>query len=105
VVSVGAGSQLQGLVANGATTSLRAQHATANLDEFARIRTETCNRETREWTGSRNRSYGAFTRSFALPHTVDSNNVQAEYKDGVLTVKLPIREEAKPRQIKVNVAA
>ena len=51
------------------------------------------------------RSYGAFTRSFALPHTVDSNNVQAEYKDGVLTVKLPIREEAKPRQIKVNVAA
>jgi HSP20 family protein len=51
------------------------------------------------------RSYGAFSRSFALPHTVDSNNVQAEYKDGVLTVKLPIREEAKPRQIKVNVAA
>jgi HSP20 family protein len=51
------------------------------------------------------RSYGAFTRSFALPHTVDSNNVQAEYKDGVLTIKLPIREEAKPRQIKVNVAA
>jgi HSP20 family protein len=51
------------------------------------------------------RSYGAFSRSFALPHTVDSNNVQAEYKDGVLTVKLPIREEAKPKQIKVNVAA
>ena len=51
------------------------------------------------------RSYGVFTRSFALPHTVDSNNVQAEYKDGVLTVKLPIREEAKPKQIKVNVAA
>jgi HSP20 family protein len=51
------------------------------------------------------RSYGVFTRSFALPHTVDSNNVQAEYKDGVLTVRLPIREEAKPKQIKVNVAA
>ena len=51
------------------------------------------------------RSYGTFTRSFALPHTVDSNKVQAEYKDGVLTVKLPLREEAKPKQIKVNVAA
>lgn len=51
------------------------------------------------------RSYGAFTRSFALPHTVDANKVQAEYKDGVLTVTLPLREEAKPKQIKVSVAA
>ena len=51
------------------------------------------------------RSYGSFSRSFALPHTVDSNSVAAEYKDGVLTVTLPLREEAKPKQIKVNVAA
>jgi HSP20 family protein len=51
------------------------------------------------------RSYGTFTRSFALPHTVDSSKVEAEYKDGVLTIKLPQREEAKPKQIKVNVAA
>jgi HSP20 family protein len=51
------------------------------------------------------RNYGTFTRSFALPHTVDSNKVGADYKDGVLTVKLPLREEAKPKQIKVNVAA
>jgi HSP20 family protein len=51
------------------------------------------------------RSYGTFTRSFALPHTVDSNKVEADYKDGVLTVKLPLREEAKPKQIKVSVAA
>ena len=51
------------------------------------------------------RSYGTFTRSFALPHTVDAHKVEADYKDGVLTVKLPQREEAKPRQIKVNVAA
>jgi HSP20 family protein len=51
------------------------------------------------------RSYGAFTRSFALPPTVDASKVQAEYKDGVLTVTLPQREEAKPKQIKVNVAA
>lgn len=51
------------------------------------------------------RSYGTFTRSFALPHTVDANKVEAEYKDGVLTIKLPQREEAKPKSIKVNVAA
>ena len=51
------------------------------------------------------RSYGSFTRTFALPQTVDANRVEASYKDGVLTIKLPQREEAKPKQIKVNVAA
>ena len=42
---------------------------------------------------------------FSLPPTVDAAKVAAEYKNGVLTVKLPLREEAKPRQIKVDVAA
>ena len=51
------------------------------------------------------RNYGSFTRSFALPHTVDPNRVEADYKDGVLSIVLPLREEAKPKQIKVNVAA
>jgi HSP20 family protein len=51
------------------------------------------------------RTYGAFSRSFTLPSTVDATKVAAEYKDGVLTVKLPLREEAKPKQIKVEVAA
>ena len=51
------------------------------------------------------RTYGSFSRSFALPTTVDVNKVSAEYKDGVLTIKLPFREEAKPKQIKVDVAA
>jgi HSP20 family protein len=51
------------------------------------------------------RRYGTFSRSFSLPPTVDATKVAAEYKDGVLTVRLPLREEAKPRQIKVNVAA
>jgi HSP20 family protein len=51
------------------------------------------------------RLYGSFTRSFTLPPTVDASNVSAEYKDGVLTLRLPIREEAKPRQIHVKVAA
>jgi HSP20 family protein len=50
------------------------------------------------------RSYGSFARSFALPPTVDAGKVSAEYKAGVLTVRLPMREEAKPKQIKVAVA-
>ena len=51
------------------------------------------------------RRYGAFTRSFTLPNTVDPTKVGAEYKNGVLTVKLPFREEAKPRTINVEAAA
>jgi HSP20 family protein len=51
------------------------------------------------------RRYGTFSRSFSLPRTVDAAKVAADYKNGVLTVRLPLREEAKPRQIKVDVAA
>jgi len=51
------------------------------------------------------RRYGSFTRSFALPNTVDSSKVGAEFRNGVLTVRLPFREEAKPRTIHVEVAA
>ena len=51
------------------------------------------------------RRYGTFSRSFSMPATVDASKVSAEYKNGVLTVRLPLREDAKPRQIKVDVAA
>jgi len=51
------------------------------------------------------RSYGQFHRSFTLPNTVDASKVSADYKNGVLTVKLPFREEAKPRTINIDVAA
>lgn len=50
------------------------------------------------------RSYGTFNRSFTLPDTVDASRVSAEYKNGVLAVKLPFREEARPRTINVDVA-
>jgi HSP20 family protein len=50
------------------------------------------------------RAYGSFSRTFSLPPTVDAANVTAEYKDGVLTVTLPQREEARPKQIEVKVA-
>ena len=49
------------------------------------------------------RAYGTFTRSFSLPPTVDTGKVSADYKAGVLTIKLPLREEAKPKQIQVKV--
>jgi HSP20 family protein len=48
------------------------------------------------------RGYGAFRRSFTLPASVDAGQVQATYQDGVLTVRLPRREEARPKQIPVN---
>jgi len=50
------------------------------------------------------RAYGSFTRSFVLPSTVDETKVAAEYKDGVLRVHLPKREEAKPRKIDVKLS-
>jgi len=50
----------------------------------------------------RERYHGAFSRSFTLPNTVDASRISAAYKDGVLTVRLPQREEAKPKQIEVS---
>ncbi len=51
------------------------------------------------------RTYGTFHRSFTLPNTVDTSKVSADFRNGVLTVKLPFREEAKPRTINVEVSA
>lgn len=50
------------------------------------------------------RSYGAFSRSFSLPSTVDGSNASADYKNGVLTIRLPRREDAKPKQIDIQAA-
>ena len=47
------------------------------------------------------RSYGAFSRSFSIPATVDEENIRAEYKDGVLNIVLPKKEQARPKQIKI----
>ncbi len=51
------------------------------------------------------RSYGAFSRSFSLPNTVNAEQIQVEYKNGVLTVTMPKREESKPRQVKVSISS
>lgn len=49
------------------------------------------------------RGYGQFTRSFSLPPTVDTEKVGAEYRNGVLTITLPKKAAAKPRQVKIDV--
>jgi len=50
------------------------------------------------------RYIGKFRRSITLPTRVDANKVSATYKDGILTITLPKAEEAKPKQIQVNVS-
>lgn len=50
------------------------------------------------------RSYGVFSRTFTLPDTISPDGVRASFKDGVLTVTLPKKEVAKPRQIKVELS-
>jgi HSP20 family protein len=49
------------------------------------------------------RAYGSFSRSFSLANSVKSDAIKADYQNGVLTLSLPKREEAKPKQIKVTV--
>src|SRR5579863_10655934 len=49
------------------------------------------------------RRYGSFTRSFTLPNTVSTEEIQADYDQGVLKIRLAKRAEAKPKQIKVNI--
>src|SRR5246127_861217 len=49
------------------------------------------------------RAYGSFSRSFSLANSVKSDAIRADYQNGVLTLSIPKREEAKPKQIKVNV--
>ena len=47
------------------------------------------------------RSYGVFSRSFSIPATVDEERIRADYKDGVLKIVLPKKDQAKPKQIKI----
>ena len=50
------------------------------------------------------RSYGAFQRAFSLPGTVQQDKVKAKFRDGILEITIPKAEEAKPKQIKVDVS-
>jgi len=48
------------------------------------------------------RSYGAFSRSFSIPASVDDEKIRADYKDGILKIALPKKELVKPKQIKIG---
>jgi HSP20 family protein len=50
------------------------------------------------------RVYGAFSRSFTLPATVDAEKIKAAYKEGILTVRLPKVEKAKPKHVEIAAA-
>lgn len=50
------------------------------------------------------RRYGAFERAFTLPASIDPEGVRADYRDGVLTVRVPLRDEARERQVPVTIA-
>jgi HSP20 family protein len=80
------------LTVEGTTLTLRGERkldANVTKDQFHRIE----------------RSFGSFSRSFDLPPSVDAGKVTAAYNAGILTVRLPLREEAKPTHITVHGAA
>lgn len=52
----------------------------------------------------REREFGKFMRSVRLPYPIDINKVSAEYKDGILKITLPKKEEAKPKEIQISVS-
>lgn len=49
------------------------------------------------------RTYGAFSRSFTLPRTVDAERIAASYREGILEIEVPKKEEAKPKNIRITV--
>ena len=50
------------------------------------------------------RRYGAFERSFRLPARVEANKIEAKFKDGVLSLRLPKAEDAKPKEIPIKIS-
>jgi len=79
--------------------SLRVENNTLTISGHKKAETDVKEQQYRRIE----RTYGSFSRSFTLPSTVDASAIAADYKNGVLTVRLPLREEAKPRQFQVAV--
>jgi HSP20 family protein len=62
------------------------------------------NKETKKENFHRiERAYGTFSRSFTLPGTIDQEKISADYKDGILKISMPKREDTRPKQIKVAI--
>jgi HSP20 family protein len=49
------------------------------------------------------RAYGPFSRSFSLPNSIHTEAIKADYRDGVLSIRMPKREESKPKQIRIGI--
>ncbi len=79
---------LEIVVEKGALVLKGERKAPANMEQYRRVE----------------RNYGSFTRVFTLPEVVDAEKISANLSNGVLTLRLPKREEVKPRQIQVKVA-
>ena len=59
-------------------------------------------KETQENYHRIERSYGGFSRAFSIPAIVDEERIRADYKDGILKISLPKKEQVKPKQIKID---
>jgi HSP20 family protein len=85
---------------------MRKEEIEISLNEGTLTMSGERHQEQKEETGEAHRTeryYGRFQRSVVLPKPVKADRVKATYKDGVLTVELPKTEEAKPKQIEINV--
>ena len=51
------------------------------------------------------RAYGPFSRSFSLPNTLNTESIKADYQNGVLSIRMPKREESRPKQIRIGVGS
>lgn len=91
-------AELPGLTKDDVSVTLQDNYLTIKGEKKHEAETKDANYYRRE------RLYGAFCRTIELPTTVDAKKIEAQFKDGVLSVKLPKTEEAKPKQIEVKVS-
>ena len=93
-------------VVRASLPGLKAEDIDVNIeDDVLTIKAERSeeHEETEESYLLRERSFGSYHRAIRLPDSVEAENVEAEVRDGILTLTLPKREEVKPRQIEVKV--
>ena len=80
------------------------QYEILNLNEYIKGEKKEQKKEKDHNYHRVERSYGMFQRTFSLPMHVESDKVKAAYKDGVLTITLPKKEEVKPKEISISVS-
>jgi HSP20 family protein len=91
-------AELPGLTKDDVSVTLQDNYLTINGEKKREVETKEANYHHSE------RLYGTFSRTVELPASVDAKKIEANFKDGVLRVRLPKSEEAKPKQIEVKVS-